>query len=282
MLQQTPVARVAPVWEEWLRRWPAPPALAVEPSGAAVAAWGRLGYPRRALWLHASAVQCVHLHDGQVPETYSDLLALPGVGDYTASAVAAFAFGQRHVVLDTNIRRVLARVFDGVAFEPAGAPRRAERERAASLLPTDARQSVHWNIGLMELGATICSARNPNCASCPVRGACAWERAGKPAWTGPPRRGQAYEGTDRQARGRLLAAVRDSSRAVHSKDLDSAWPDPVQRQRALASLVDDGLLEMSIDQTYHLPGRAELATRASRPPRRAADPGPSTSAPAGR
>ncbi len=275
MLQQTPVARVTPVWEAWLNRWPAPPALAADPPGEAVALWGRLGYPRRALRLHAAAVRCVDLHDGAVPMTHSDLRALPGVGDYTAAAVAAFAFGQRQVVLDTNIRRVMARVFDGAAFEPAGAPGKAERERAGSRLPADAQESVIWNISLMELGATICTARNPACARCPVRVSCAWERAGKPAWAGQPRRGQAYEGTDRQARGRLLAAVRESTCAVPAGDLDVVWPDPVQRRRALASLVDDGLVatgtrigaELGTEQTYRLPGRVEVATPESQPPR---------------
>ncbi len=282
MLQQTPVARVIPVWEEWMDSWPAAPTLAADTPGAAVAAWGRLGYPRRALRLHAAAVRCVELHGGEVPGTYDDLRGLPGVGDYTAAAVAAFAFGHRQVVLDTNIRRVLARVFGGVAFEPAGAPGKIERDRAASVLPAEAEISVSWNIGLMELGATICSARSPNCDDCPVRGCCAWEQAGKPPWTGPLRRGQTYEGTDRQARGRLLAAVRDSTGRVQAGDLDGAWPDPVQRRRALASLVDDGLVEMGLDQTYQLPGHYGVATPESQPPRRAADPARSTSAPAGR
>ena len=107
MLQQTPVARVLPVHEAWLERWPTPASLAAEPSGEAVRAWGRLGYPRRALRLHAAAVAIVGRYDGAVPDSYDELITLPGVGDYTAAAVASFAFGRRHVVLDTNVRRVL-------------------------------------------------------------------------------------------------------------------------------------------------------------------------------
>ena len=116
MLQQTPVARVLPVHEEWLRRWPTPADLAAEPTGEAVRAWGRLGYPRRALRLHGAAVAIVERHGGDVPAAYDDLLALPGVGDYTAAAIATFAYGRRHVVLDTNVRRVLARAMTGVEF----------------------------------------------------------------------------------------------------------------------------------------------------------------------
>src|SRR3954470_7118450 len=108
MLQQTPVARVVPAWQEWMQRWPTPADLAAEPAGEAVRAWGRLGYPRRALRLHTAARAIVEQHGGEVPASYDDLRALPGVGDYTAAAVATFAHGRRHVVLDTNVRRVLA------------------------------------------------------------------------------------------------------------------------------------------------------------------------------
>ncbi len=113
MLQQTPVARVEPVWTEWLRRWPSPAALAAEPAGEAIRAWGRLGYPRRALRLHECARALVDRHGGQVPSDVDALLALPGVGGYTARAVAAFAFGQRHPVVDTNVRRLIARAMSG-------------------------------------------------------------------------------------------------------------------------------------------------------------------------
>ena len=136
MLQQTPVSRVLPVYERWLLAWPAPADLAGVPPGEAVRAWGRLGYPRRALRLHAAATAIVEQHDGDVPESYDELITLPGVGDYTAAAVASFAFRRRHVVLDTNVRRVLARTVRGVEF-PAGTVTRAERDLATALLPDD-------------------------------------------------------------------------------------------------------------------------------------------------
>ena len=113
MLQQTPVARVLPAYDAWLRRWPTPVALAAEAPGEAVRMWGKLGYPRRALRLHAAATDIVARHGGAVPTDHAELLALPGVGDYTAAAIAVFGHGQRHVVLDTNVRRVLARAVAG-------------------------------------------------------------------------------------------------------------------------------------------------------------------------
>jgi len=136
MLQQTPVARVLPVWESWLATWPEPADLAGAGAGEAVRAWGRLGYPRRALRLHAAAVAIVERHEGQVPDDHEALRALPGVGEYTAAAVASFAFGRRHVVLDTNVRRVLARVAEG-REHPGPSVTRAERDLATSLLPED-------------------------------------------------------------------------------------------------------------------------------------------------
>ncbi len=264
MLQQTPVARVLPVWDVWMSRWPTPAALAGEPAGEAVAAWGRLGYPRRALRLHAAAQVCVDDHGGEVPSSPEELQRLPGVGSYTAAAVAAFAFGLRTVVLDTNIRRVIARVDVGAAFEPAGAPGVAERDRAGALLPDDPTTSVRWNAAVMELGALVCTAHSPRCAECPLAKQCRWLAAGAPAWDGPPRRGQTYEGTDRQARGRLLAVLREAPGAVGVRELDEAWPEPEQRFRALAGLVRDGLVEAVPDQSYRLPGRGTEATPPAR------------------
>jgi A/G-specific adenine glycosylase len=255
MLQQTPVARVLPVWGAWTQRWPTPSALAAEVPGEAVAAWGRLGYPRRALRLHAAATVCVTRFAGRVPDSYEGLRELPGVGDYTASAVAAFAFGRRQVVLDTNVRRVLARFDTGSAFEPSGAPSTAERRRADELLPTDDRASVRWNVGLMELGALVCTARSPGCAACPLSGGCSWLRAGSPPWDGPARRGQTYAGTDRQVRGLLLAVLRESEAPVDAPRLDEVWPDTAQRARALDGLVADGLVEPVDRDSFRLPGR---------------------------
>jgi len=179
MLQQTPVARVLPVWVEWLRRWPTPPALAKAPGADAVRAWGRLGYPRRALRLWDCAVALERDHGGEVPRGYDELRALPGVGDYTAAAVAAFAFGQRAVVLDTNVRRVIGRIWHAQAL-PAAHLTRAERDFAATLVPFHAAASATWNAAAMELGALICTARNPRCEECPARASCLWVAAGKP------------------------------------------------------------------------------------------------------
>jgi len=241
MLQQTPVARVLPVHAAWLERWPTPASLADEPPGEAVRAWGRLGYPRRALRLHAAATAIVEQHDGEVPSSHEALLALPGVGDYTAAAVAAFAFGAREVVLDTNVRRVLGRLAGGVEL-PAASVTRAERERAADLLPEDEATAATWSVAVMELGALVCTAAKPACRRCPVADLCAWRAAGHPAYDGPPRRAQTYAGTDRQCRGRLLEVVRDAPGSVPASRLDAAWDQPAQRERALAGLLTDGLL----------------------------------------
>lgn len=240
MLQQTPVVRVLPVHEAWLERWPTPADLAAEQSGEAVRAWGRLGYPRRALRLHAAATAIVERYDGEVPGAYDELLTLPGVGDYTAAAVASFAFGRRHVVLDTNVRRVLARTLAGVEF-PSQSVTKAEREQAAAVLPDDEATAATWAVAVMELGALVCTAAGPRCGDCPVADRCAWRAAGFPAYDGPPRRGQAWAGTDRQCRGRLMAVLRDSDGPVHRSRLDAVWPDAAQRERCLDSLVADGL-----------------------------------------
>lgn len=241
MLQQTPVARVLPVHGAWLERWPNPADLAAESTGEAVRLWGRLGYPRRALRLHAAAVAIVERHGGEVPGAYDDLLALPGVGDYTASAIASFAFGRRHVVLDTNVRRVLTRAMSGEEL-PSPAVTRAERDVATSLLPDEPATAATWAVATMELGALVCTARQPSCEACPIADLCAWRRAGFPAYDGPPRRGQAWAGTDRQCRGRLMALARDTDGSVPLRRIEAAWPVAEQRERCLAGLVADGLL----------------------------------------
>lgn len=240
MLQQTPVARVLPAYLAWLDRWPTPGALAAASPADAVRQWDRLGYPRRATRLHAAATVISSRHGGEVPSSTDDLLALPGVGQYTAAAVASFAFGRRHAVLDTNVRRVLARLVAGQQF-PASAVSVAERELAQSLLPPAAgRRAATWSVALMELGALVCTASRPACAACPVAAQCTWRRAGSPAGT-RPRRQPPYPGSDRQCRGVLLAALRDARQPVAVGDLAADWPDRGQRDRALASLLDDGL-----------------------------------------
>ncbi|MEJ5913903.1 A/G-specific adenine glycosylase [Pseudokineococcus sp. 1T1Z-3] len=257
MLQQTPVARVLPVWHRWLARWPAPADLAAAPAGEAVRAWERLGYPRRALRLHAAATALVERHDGEVPADLEALRALPGVGAYTAAAVASFAFGQRHAVVDTNVRRVQARLVTGVA-QPAPALTAAESALAHALLPGpgaagDAR-AARWGVAVMELGALVCTARSPRCGACPVAARCAWLLAGAPAHEGPARRAQRWEGTDRQVRGRLLALLREADGALGAADLAAAWPEEVQRERCLSSLLDDGLVVPAPGDAYALPG----------------------------
>ena len=271
MLQQTPVVRVLPVWEEWLRRWPEPAALAREPAGEAVRAWGRLGYPRRALRLHGAAVAIERDHGGTVPSDYAELLSLPGVGSYTAAAVAAFAFGRRETVVDTNIRRVHARLFSGAAL-PAPALTAAEMRLAAELLPSDAGSSVRWNASVMELGALVCTARAPKCPACPVRDRCAWLAAGEPAPAYTPK-GQAWHGTDRQVRGGVMAVLRLADAPVPAEMFQQAPADlgfeaagigvplaalhrlncaPEQLERALAGLLEDGLAELH-QGGYRLP-----------------------------
>jgi A/G-specific adenine glycosylase len=250
MLQQTPVTRVAPLWEQWMTRWPTPGSLAVDSAGEAVRAWGRLGYPRRALRLHETAVAIVARHDGAVPTSYDDLLALPGIGSYTAAAVAVFGFGQRHAVLDTNVRRVYARALRGEADATTPSPSVAERRLALELVP--ARQPARYSVAVMELGAIVCTARSPRCADCPIAVSCAWYRAGRP--DGPSaRRPQTYAGTDRQVRGRLLAVLRDAPGSVERPALDAVWDDEVQRERALAGLLTDGLVQRVDDGRYRLP-----------------------------
>jgi A/G-specific adenine glycosylase len=251
MAQQTPVARVEPVWREWMERWPTPAALAAASPGDVVRAWGRLGYPRRALRLREAAVAVVERHGGELPADEEALRALPGVGTYTAAAVAAFAFGRRSVVVDTNVRRVLARAVEGRAVASPSLTA-AETRLAASLVPEDPATSAVWNVAVMELGALVCRARTPECGACPLEDVCAWVAAGSPPDEGPARRGQAWHGTDRQVRGALVQVLREVSHAVERAALEDEvltrlGLDPVQHapqvDRCLASLVEDGLVE---------------------------------------
>jgi A/G-specific adenine glycosylase len=262
MLQQTPVARVWPEYLRWIARWPTPAALAAEPAGEAIRQWGRLGYPRRALRLHETATILTARHGGKVPADRDALLALPGIGSYTAAAVASFAFGQRHAVLDTNVRRVLARL---VAGQPrAAAPSVAERRLAESLLPAEPAVAARWSVAVMELGALVCTAANPRCDTCPVAGDCAWLAAGRPEEPknsrepagAAGRRTQRYDGTDRQCRGRLLAVLRDSGDPVSRADFDAVWPGQAQLARALDGLIADGLADPLPDGRFALPGSA--------------------------
>lgn len=253
MSQQTPVARVQPVWERWLERWPTPADLAADSPGEAVRMWDRLGYPRRALRLHESAAAMVERHGGEVPSDHDDLLALPGVGAYTAAAVASFAFGDPRTVVDTNVRRVLARAVTG---EQHAAPSLtvAESRLAERSMPEDVDEANAWNAAVMELGALVCTARAPRCEDCPVVHHCAWQLAGRPEHDGPPRRGQAWHGTDRQVRGRIVQMLRESPDPVARDALARTWPDDEAKvDRCLAGLIEDGLVEQGADGRYALP-----------------------------
>jgi A/G-specific adenine glycosylase len=255
MLQQTPVSRVLPVWQDWMARWPTPHELATQPPAEAIRAWGRLGYPRRALRLHQCAQALVERHGGTVPREVDALLALPGIGTYTARAVAVFGYGDRHPVVDTNVRRFVARAVAGLA-DAGPATSSADLAAVADLLPPEAGPAALASIAFMELGALICTARTPRCADCPVYAECHWQRAGRPAASGPARRVQQYVGTDRQVRGLLLAVLRDATGPVPRAALDAVWPDAAQRERALAGLVTDGLAHQLANNHFSLPGVA--------------------------
>jgi A/G-specific adenine glycosylase len=299
MLQQTPVARVLPEYLSWMTRWPAPAALAAEPAGEAIRQWGRLGYPRRALRLHETATILVARHGGSVPADLDTLRSLPGIGSYTAAAVASFAFGQRHAVLDTNVRRVLARLAAGQPWAggASSAVSAAERRLAESLLPAEPAVAARWSVAVMELGALVCTAASPRCGDCPVARECAWLAAGRPApaagvtgtggagmtgtagagmtgtagagMTGTAgaagvsgagrRRTQKYEGTDRQCRGRVLAMLRAADDPVRRADFDPVWAMRAQLDRALDGLVADGLVDPLPDGRFALPGSAPLS-----------------------
>jgi len=244
MLQQTPVVRVEPVWREWMNQWPTPQDLAKASQGEVLRAWGRLGYPRRALRLYECASVLRDQYGGEVPLDEETLLTLPGVGEYTAAAVAAFAGGRRTVVIDTNIRRVHARVLNAA---PHAAPSlsAAERALAARLLPQDTQTSIQWNVGIMELGALICKARAPQCQICPLQQHCAWYATGESLPEDSTRPRQLWHGTDRQMRGKIMAHLPDTPTSVTEEDLRNALrittEDQNQFTRCLASLTKDGL-----------------------------------------
>lgn len=300
MSQQTQMSRVVPYWMDWIRVWPDAAALAEAPTAEVITAWGRLGYPRRALRLQECARVVAEQYGNELPRTYEELVALPGVGDYTASAVLSFAFGERIAVIDTNIRRVLSRVFLGVESR-GGAASRAERELAARVLPGEGREreapgsssdvcanadagvacnvrhvphepSAIWNQAVMELGATVCTAKAPQCGDCPLRDECAFLAAGLPGLgESRTRPRQRFQGTDRQVRGIVLNALRRSavqaargvaggqssgagaSGAVPRSRIERLWPDQVQLDACIASLDEDGLLEMMPDGSLRLP-----------------------------
>lgn len=242
MLQQTPVARVIPHLEAWLARWPSPEVMATATPAEVVHQWANLGYPRRALWLHRAATEITARHGGVVPRDVDALLALSGVGAYTARAVAVFHYQDRHPVVDTNTRRVIARAVAGRS-QP-GPPSARDLDDMLRLLPEDAAEAATFNAAMMELGATVCTARSPHCERCPLAERCAWLAAGRPD-TGDQRRRQArYEGSDRQTRGAVLRALREApGHALPAFAVAADWADAAQRDRAIDSLIADGLVE---------------------------------------
>jgi len=247
MLQQTPVTRVIPALERWLSRWPTPADLANVPPGEAVRAWERLGYPRRALALHGAATAIAERHANEVPADVDALLTLPGVGPYTARAVAAFAYGIRTPVVDTNVRRVLARAVRG---QGAAGPARTAVDLAEmeAVLPADPARARLVNAGTMELGQTVCTARSPRCEACPLVAACAWRAAGYPHYEGPRAPVQKrYEGSDRQVRGLVLRELRASDIPVPVEVVAGLWADAPQLARAVDGLLRDGLVEREGD-----------------------------------
>jgi A/G-specific adenine glycosylase len=253
MLQQTPVARVEPAWLDWMARWPRPSDLAAASPADVLRAWGKLGYPRRAVRLREAAVVISLSHNDTVPSDVDTLLSLPGIGAYTARAVAAFGYGRRCPVVDTNVRRVVARAVHG-AGDSGPASTNRDLADVDALLPPDEPTAARVSIALMELGAMICTARSPRCADCPVYAACAWQRAGRPAYAGPAKPVQRYAGTDRQVRGLLLDVLRDTPEPVLKTSLDVVWADAGQRDRCLDSLLVDGLVEQTPDGRFALPG----------------------------
>lgn len=282
MSHQTPIPRVQPIWLQWMDRWPTPADLANASPAEVLVVWDRLGYPSRALRLRECAVAIADSYGGVVPSSYEELLALPGIGPYTASAVASFSYHLPVPVLDTNIRRVLGRIVDGVERPAASTPSRTELARATALVPSDGDEAAAWNVSVMELGALVCTARSPLCQACPVSEVCAWRAAGYPAAPGK-KKTQAWVGTDRQARGRVMAALRAAhqeaeagalgeggrpglgedglpgsakvgitmEQALEAATLPDA--DPAQAQRVVDGLLRDGLVSLNEDGCLHLP-----------------------------
>ena len=250
MLQQTPVARVLPIYIEWMKRWPTPEALAAATPAQVITAWGRLGYPRRALRLHECAKVISTQYKGRIPETQSELRELPGIGDYTSAAIIAFAFEGRSLVLDINIRRVFARVVDGIEV-PTAAPTKSERDKREKLIPS---KNPHvWAAATMELGALICTAKNPKCGQCPLADQCIWRSLDYPL-SDQPKRTQSWHGTDRQCRGVIVQALRENP-ALSKKEIMQLWDVPSQVEKALLTLLEDGLVVAQKGQRFSLPQR---------------------------
>jgi A/G-specific adenine glycosylase len=248
MLQQTPVQRVLPIYNEWMKRWPTPSDLAEATPAEVITAWGRLGYPRRALRLHECAKVITENHKGVIPSTEIELRKLPGVGEYTSAAIVAFAFKGSSLVLDINIRRLFSRLYKGEEA-PAAAPTKAERVEYAEYLP---KKGAHiWAAATMELGALVCTAKNPLCGRCPVADSCQWRSLDYPR-TERIKRTQSWHGTDRQCRGTIVQALREND-LLTKKQIRLLWDVTSQVDKALLTLLDDGLIEARGKNTFSLP-----------------------------
>jgi A/G-specific adenine glycosylase len=248
MLQQTPVTRVLPKWIEWMERWPTPADLAIATPAQVITAWGRLGYPRRALRLHAAAQIIAEEFNNEVPSDEITLQSLPGIGQYTAAAISAFAFEQRTLVMDVNIRRLLTRVIDGNEH-PKPAPTSRERASRLTLLP---QKNAHmWAAATMELGAIVCTSSNPKCELCPVISQCNWRKNGYPK-SHLIRKSQDWHGTDRKCRGTIVQALRENE-SLTENTIKKLWPDESQVEKALLTLLEDRLIQSISRTRYRLP-----------------------------
>lgn len=248
MLQQTPVNRVLPVYEAWMKRWPTAASLAKATPAEVITAWSRLGYPRRALRLHECAKEITQNLEGKIPESQAELRELPGIGEYTAAAITAFAFEKRSLVLDINIRRLFARLFDGVET-PKQTATKVEKSRYEELIP---KKDPHlWAAATMELGAVICTSQSPKCGICPVAHVCTWRSLDYPKSDVVKRR-QSWHGTDRQCRGAIVQALRENEVLTKSQ-ITQLWDVPSQLEKALLTLLDDGLIESRGKNKFSLP-----------------------------
>lgn len=239
MLQQTQVSRVVPRWTAFVERWPTAAACARAPRSDVLRAWQGLGYNRRAVALHEAAARVVASHGGTVPEDLADLLALPGVGPYTARAVRAFAYELDDGVVDVNAARVLSRCVAGRSLRPKEA-----QELADGTVPPG--EGWAWNQAVLDLGATVCTKRAPACGACPLAVHCVWRGSGPDPAEGSAGTGgrqSRFEGSDRQGRGRLLDALREGPLRTEAADRVTGWDDEGRTTRIVAGLVGDGLAE---------------------------------------
>ena len=253
MLQQTQVARVVPKYAAFLERFPTPAACASAATADVVRHWAGLGYNRRAINLHLAAKACVEHHGGGLPTTLDGLRALPGIGPYTARAVLAFAGNADVGVLDTNAARVHARL--------AGRRLAAQEAQAAADAAVPSGRAWAWNQAILDLGAMVCTKRVARCDACPVREHCAWHLAGHPlpdpaeGSAGTSGRQSAFAGSDREGRGRLVDALRAGPVPASQLAAAMGWPgDAARAERVAATLVVDGLAEVTSDGALRLPG----------------------------